>query len=93
MDYPRAASDVWPGVPFPVDAAFTQNGLTYFFRDRNFWRFNDTLHATEPPHAQPFSELWRHCPPDLTYNNAKQRLSASILSLMAFSSFLLLVVQ
>ncbi|XP_067014615.2 matrix metalloproteinase-16 [Anabrus simplex] len=38
--YPRFISDVWPGLPGDIDAAFTYHtGKTYFFKGKFYWKY------------------------------------------------------
>ncbi|XP_033874296.3 proteoglycan 4-like [Acipenser ruthenus] len=43
VGYPRRITDVW-GIPSPIDSVFTRcncQGKTFFFKDNNYWRFEN----------------------------------------------------
>lgn len=43
--YPKPISN-WDGIPDNIDAALHYtNGYTYFFKDENYYRFNDRTFA------------------------------------------------
>ena len=55
-------SSLWPGMQRTPDAAFTwTNGLTYFFKDGKFWRFNDYLVITESELPRSSARVWFGC--------------------------------
>ncbi|XP_055498138.1 proteoglycan 4b isoform X2 [Leucoraja erinacea] len=43
LGHPRSITDVW-GIPSPIDTVFTRcncKGQTYFFKDQDYWRFQN----------------------------------------------------
>jgi hypothetical protein len=62
--YPREVSE-W-GLPSGIDAALQwDNGQTYFFKDGQYWRFNDRLFAVDrasPPFPRNAGQWWFGCP-------------------------------
>ncbi|KAK6484713.1 proteoglycan 4-like [Huso huso] len=45
VGYPRRITDVW-GIPSPIDSVFTRcncQGKTFFFKDNNYWRFENSV--------------------------------------------------
>ncbi|XP_078263972.1 proteoglycan 4b [Rhinoraja longicauda] len=43
LDHPRSITNVW-GIPSPIDTVFTRcncKGQTYFFKDEEYWRFQN----------------------------------------------------
>lgn len=60
--YPKDSHSVWKGVSFPIDAVVTQrNDITYFFKDDDYWEFDDKKAATAAGYPRRSSELWQHC--------------------------------
>ena len=63
--YPKDISS-WQGVPSNIDAAFQwKNKKTYFFKSRNYWRFNDDsveVDRANPTYPRNTGEWWFNCP-------------------------------
>ena len=59
--YPRNIRN-WRGVPVDIDGVMTwTDGLTYFFKDGKFWRFNDYLVITESELPRSSARVWFGC--------------------------------
>ena len=59
--YPRNIRN-WRGVPSAIDGVMTwTDGLTYFFKDGKFWRFNDYLVITENELPRSSARVWFGC--------------------------------
>lgn len=41
------------------------NGITYFFKGHNYYRFNDTTLQVEPGYPQSISSFWEGIPDDI----------------------------
>jgi hypothetical protein len=55
--------DRWRGVPSDLDAAMTwTDGLTYFFKGRLFWRFDNNKIKTDKHYPLPAPQHWVGCP-------------------------------
>jgi len=65
LDYPRDIS-VWKGVPYSLDAAFQNtDGKTYFFKDRDFWEFDDRRMRVRNTQPTAINAHWMHCPKEI----------------------------
>ena len=59
--YPRNIRN-WRGVPAYIDGVITwRDGVTYFFKDGKFWRFNDYLVITETERPGDSARVWFGC--------------------------------
>ena len=62
--YPKSISE-W-GLPSNIDGAFKwDNGRSYFFKDGQYWRFNDRRFAIDRssrPFPRPTGPWWFGCP-------------------------------
>ncbi|XP_014254798.1 stromelysin-3-like isoform X1 [Cimex lectularius] len=62
--YPKAISN-WEGVPDNIEAALQYtNGYTYFFKNKQYYRFNDntfSVDSTNPPFPRPSGPWWFGC--------------------------------
>ncbi|XP_025201188.1 matrix metalloproteinase-16 isoform X1 [Melanaphis sacchari] len=62
--YPKPISN-WDGIPDNIDAALHYtNGYTYFFKDENYYRFNDRTFAVDiadPPFPRNAGYWWFGC--------------------------------
>ena len=59
--YPRNIRN-WRGVPSSIAGVMTwTDGLTYFFKDGKFWRFNDYLVITENELPRSSARVWFGC--------------------------------
>ncbi|XP_050432080.1 matrix metalloproteinase-14 isoform X2 [Adelges cooleyi] len=62
--YPKPISN-WDGIPDNIDAALHYtNGYTYFFKDENYYRFNDRTFAVDtadPPFPRNSGYWWFGC--------------------------------
>jgi hypothetical protein len=41
------------------------DGLTYFFKDSQYYLFNDTLHQVDTGYPKPISSFWKGIPKDI----------------------------
>ncbi|XP_067385981.1 matrix metalloproteinase-19 [Emydura macquarii macquarii] len=59
--YPKKISQLFTGVPSPLDAAVAwENGAVYFFKGGQYWRLNAQLRA-EKGYPLSTAERWMHC--------------------------------
>ncbi|KAF7286333.1 hypothetical protein GWI33_006061 [Rhynchophorus ferrugineus] len=57
--------DRWPGVPHNLDAATTWiDGITYFFKDELFWKFDNEWIRASGSSPLPVGPLWLGCKED-----------------------------
>lgn len=54
----------WRGVPYNLDAATTWKGITYFFRDKLYWKFDNNWIITTDESPLPSPQRWLGCPED-----------------------------
>ena len=65
LDYPRDLS-IWSGVPYGIDAVFRHlDGDTYFFKGRDFWRFDDVRMRVKRREPTRIAEYWMRCPKEI----------------------------
>ena len=65
LDYPRDMA-MWRGVPYNIDAVFQAlDKKTFFFKDKQFWEFNDRKMETTELSPLPVGEHWLHCPKEM----------------------------
>ncbi|XP_072050833.1 hatching enzyme-like [Amphiura filiformis] len=57
---PQHIGDVFPGLPSDIDAAFSTQDKTYFFKGSQFWRFH--LTNLEPNYPKEIASVWRELP-------------------------------
>lgn len=61
--YPKSIEENWGGVPNGVDAVFIwRNKITYFFKDKLFYRFNNEKIAVEADYPRGMY-VWTKCDP------------------------------
>ncbi|EDO40771.1 predicted protein, partial [Nematostella vectensis] len=65
--YPKAISAYWRGVPSGVEAAFNWyvDGVTYFFKGSQYYRFNDDKVRVDPGYPRNISSFWKGIPNDI----------------------------
>jgi hypothetical protein len=86
LDYPRDIS-VWKGVPYNLDAAFQNtDGKTYFFKDRDFWEFDDVRMRVRATQPTAINAHWMHCPKEIK-DPFKSGLAVSSASHVGVSAF------
>lgn len=53
-------------MPSDLDAVFRYgNGITYFFKGKYYWRYNDTSSRVDPGFPRLISDFWRGVPSDI----------------------------
>lgn len=61
-EYPRKISPRWKGVKsVKIDTAFQKDGITYFFSDKMFYKFNDQSMSLETGRPRVSSQVWMDC--------------------------------
>ncbi|KAB7495947.1 Matrix metalloproteinase-14, partial [Armadillidium nasatum] len=73
-EYPKSIT-TWEGVPFYIDDAFQySDGLTYFFKNGYYWRFNDQnfqVDVADPPYPREAGPRWFGCPAEDSHTITK----------------------
>lgn len=73
-DYPRDMS-IWRGVPVPLDAAFQYwDGKTYFFQNRQYWKFYDVKMQVDPYYPKSIADDWLQCSKKLPLDQPAKQL-------------------
>ncbi|XP_049802932.1 matrix metalloproteinase-24 isoform X2 [Schistocerca nitens] len=69
--YPKPISN-WEGIPNNIDTATVYHGYTYFFKNGQYWRFDDRSFAVDnanPKFPRPTSKWWFGCKGELVDGN------------------------
>ncbi|KAE8744358.1 hypothetical protein FOCC_FOCC009011 [Frankliniella occidentalis] len=60
LDYPRDMS-MWRGVGYNVDAVLQKHGVTYFFKNKGYWKFDDRHMRVEQCMPKNIAASWMGC--------------------------------
>lgn len=63
--YPGLIAQEWPGIPDHLDGAFGFNNVIYFFKNDQYWRWNQDSWSISPGYPRAISEGWKGLPGDL----------------------------
>jgi len=90
LDYPRDMA-MWRGVPYNIDAVFQAlDKKTFFFKDKQFWEFNDRKMETTELSPLPVGEHWLHCPKEMHDPFKKAGTSGSSFSSQSYITELII---
>eukprot|EP00794_Sanderia_malayensis_P020121 gene20121-22093_t len=67
VSHPKRISQVWPGVPNDLDAAFywPHTNRVYFFKGKYFYRFNLETRSVDAGYPKEISRSWRGATPKI----------------------------